>query len=82
MHLFGSEVDKHTFKREIDWRIRGNRHHDDKGGISSSLPQPCPSDCRVRHSGSITVPVEGHCSDRASPEAGDSASERSLAFPV
>ncbi len=33
---------------------------DDKGGISSSQPQPRPSDSRVRHSGSIAVPAEGH----------------------
>ncbi len=49
---------------------------------SSSLPQPRPSDSQLRHSGSIAVPAEGHWSDRASPEAGDSASERFLAFPV
>ncbi len=55
---------------------------DNEGGISCSLPQPRPSNTRVRHSGSITVPTEGHLSDRASPEAGDSASKRSLKVPV
>ncbi len=54
--------------------------------IKFELESPLPKHqvrfpVQIAHSGSIAVPAKGHRSDRASPEARDSASERSLAFP-
>ncbi len=54
----------------------------DEGGVSSPLPQPRPSNSRVRHSGSITVPAERHQSGRATPEAANSVSLSALEFSV